>query len=122
MSETTKRLLYWTPRALCIGFALFLSIFAMDVFDMPVDAWQKAFALLMHLIPTGLVLLALVIVWRREWMGAVLFPALAVLHLVTKWGQLHWSAYVVIEAPLVLLAALFWIGWRDRAVLRPSTK
>jgi TRAP-type C4-dicarboxylate transport system permease small subunit len=69
MHETTKRLLYWTPRILCIAFAAFISIFAMDVFSMPLDFWHKALALLMHLIPTAIVLIVLVVVWRGSGSG-----------------------------------------------------
>jgi len=120
MNEATKRLAYWTPRVLCIAFAAFLSIFALDVFDTPGGFWQKSLALAMHLIPTAVVLAALAVAWRYEWIGAILFPLLAILHLVTAWGRLHWSAYVVIEAPLLLLGALFLVNWLNRATLRPS--
>lgn len=123
MNKTSKGVVYWTPRILCIAFAAFLSIFAMDVFSMPVDLWHKSVALVMHLVPTGIVLIALMIVWRREWIGAVVFPLLAILHLVmTKWGQLHWSGYAVIEGPLFLLGVLFLLNWRNRATLRPNPR
>ena len=121
MNETTKRLAYWTPRILCIAFAAFLSIFALDVFSMPFNFRQKILALMMHLIPTWIVLIALAVVWRREWIGAVLFPLLAVFHAVTKWGQLDWSAYAIIDGPLLFLGALFLFNWRNRATLRPTT-
>ena len=122
MNDTTKRLLYWTPRILCIAFAAFISIFAMDVFSLPLDVWHKALALLMHLIPTAIVLIVLMIVWRREWIGAVLFPLLAVFHAVTKWGQLDWAAYAMIDGPLLLLGILFGFNWRSRSTLRPNPR
>jgi len=75
---------------------------------------------LMHLIPTGIVLVVLIAVWRRERIGAVLFPLLAVSHLVTMWGQLDWSGYAVIDGPLLLLGILFWVSWRNRVTLSPS--
>ena len=89
---------------------------------MSVDFRQKALALVMHLIPTAIVLVALAVAWRREWIGAVLFPLLAVLHLVMAWGRFDWSAYVVIEGPLLLLGALFLVNWLNRATLRPSVR
>ena len=122
MNENTRRLLYWTPRILCIVFAAFLSIFALDVFDMPVDFRHKMLALLIHLIPSGLVLAALIIVWRREWIGAVIFPLLALLHLVGMRGRLDWTGYVGIEGPLVLLGILFGLNWRSRATRRPGMR
>ena len=115
-----KRLVFWSPRIMCIAFAAFLAIFALDVFSMPGDVWYKARALFVHLIPAGMVLIVLAIAWRREWIGAVVFPLLALVHLVTKWGQLHWSAYAIIDGPLLLLGILFLVNWRMRAVLRPN--
>ena len=115
-----NRVVFWTPRIICIAFAAFLAIFALDVFDMPGGFWYKALALFVHLIPTGIVLIVLAIAWRREWIGAVVSRLLAVLHLVTKWGQLDWSAYAMIDGPLLLLGVLFLVNWRKRAVLRPN--
>jgi hypothetical protein len=119
-NEMTGRLLYWTPRILCIAFAAFLGIFAMDVFALPLDPWHKALALLMHLIPTAVVLVALAIVWRWEWIGAVLFPLLAVFHLVTKRGRLDRAGYAMIDGPLLVLGVLFLVNrlGRRRAGLR----
>lgn len=121
VNETTRAWVYWTPRILCLAFAAFLGVFALDVFSMSLGFWHTGLALLMHLIPSGIVLIALVVVWRREWIGAVLFPLLAAYHLVTKWGQLDWSGYAVIDGPLLLLGVLFWLSWRSRATFKPST-
>ena len=122
MTEATKRLVYWAPRILCVGFSAFLSIFAVDVLRMPADLWNQGLALLVHLIPALIVLVALAVVWRREWIAAVLFPLLAAFHVVTKWGQLDWSGYAVIDGPLLLLGALFLVSWHNRAGLRQSAR
>jgi hypothetical protein len=122
MSETIQRLLFWAPRLFCIAFAAFLGIFALDVFDMPVGPMEKAFALMMHLIPSATVLVALAIVWRWEWVGALIFPLLAAFHLLSMWGRrLDWSGYAVIEVPLVLLGILFLVNWRNRKAFTPRT-
>lgn len=121
MSQTIQRLLFWAPRLFCIAFAAFLGIFAMDVFELQVGPLEKAFALMMHLIPSAVVLVALSIVWRWEWVGALIFPLLAGFHLVSFWGRLHVSGYAVIEVPLVLLGLLFFANWRSRRALVPPT-
>jgi hypothetical protein len=122
MTETSNRLLYWTPRIVCIAFAAFLGIFALDVLGSPLDFWHKALALLIHLTPTWILLATLVLLWRREWIGALIFPLLAVFHLVTKWGRLDWAGYAMIDGPLILLGVLFWLSWRNRATLRRNPK
>lgn len=120
MNDTGRRMLHWTPRVLGIAFAAFLAIFAVDVFDMPLDAGQRIQALLMHLVPAGLVLAALVLAWRHEWIGAILFPSLALLHLALSWGRLDWSACAAIEGPLILLGLLFGLDWRNGRTLAPG--
>ncbi len=117
MKTITKRLLFWTPRILCLLFAGFISIFALDVFDERHGFWNITLALLIHLIPTWLVLGVLAVAWRWEWVGAVLFTALGALYLST-WGRFHWAAYLCISGPLLLVGALFLVNWFCRSELR----
>ena len=118
MNPNVKRALFWAPRMLCILFALFLSLFAFDVFGEGVGLWEAILAFLIHLTPVYLVVIVLAISWKREWLGAALFAALAVLYAALTRGREHWSAYLLISGPLLLLAALFWLNWKRRAQLR----
>lgn len=118
--QRTQQVVHWTPRLLGLAFAAFLAIFALDVFTMRLTTGERVVALLMHLIPTGIVLLTLALVWRREWIGAVVFPLLAVAHLVSKWGQLDLSGYAIIEAPLLVIGAMYLASWRTRLQMRAS--
>jgi hypothetical protein len=107
MKTWTRQLLFWSPRFLVIGLALFLSLLALDVFGEGRGFWGTALALFMHLVPVYIVVITLVIAWRREWIGAILFPALAVLYVFLSWGKLHWSAFLAITVPLFLIGVLF---------------
>ena len=118
MTTPIKRALFWTPRILCIVFALFLSLFALDVFEEARGFWQTAGALLMHLIPTFLILAILAASWRWEWVGGALFPVLGLLYIVMAWGRFHWSVYPLISGPLFLLGALFLMNWTKREEIR----
>ena len=118
MNTSIKRTLFWTPRALCILFAMFLSFFALDVFSEGYGFWETILALLIHLIPVYIVVIVLVIAWRWEWIGAILFFALALFYLVWSWGRFHWSAYLVISGPLVLLGVLFLFNWIYKTQMR----
>ena len=111
-------MIFWAPRVLCILFALFLSFFALDVFNEGYGFWETIFALLIHLVPVYIVVIILAIAWRWEWVGAVLFLSLSMLYLFISWGRVHWSAYLGISAPLVLLSALFLLNWKYRKELR----
>jgi len=114
----TMRILFWAPRMLCILFALFLSIFALDVFESGVSFWNAILGLLIHLIPVYLVIIALVVAWRWEWIGALFFFTLAVLYLVLAWGRFPWSVYLIISGPLVLIGVLFLLNWSHTNKLR----
>ena len=118
MKSPLKQCLVWTPRILGMLFAVFLSLFALDVFGEGHGFWKTILALLIHLVPTGLVLIALAIAWRWEWLGGLLFIGLGALYLVMAAGRFHWSAYVVIAGPLFLVGVLFLVNWRFEATLR----
>lgn len=118
MNTSTKRVLFWTPRVLCILFAMFLSLFALDVFDESQGLGKTILALLIHLIPVYIVVIVLVIAWRWELVGAILFKAFAVLYVVLAWGRFHWSTYLVISGPLVVVGILFLFNWIYRTQLR----
>ena len=61
MSHLSKRCLFWAPRALSIVFVAFLSLFAMDVFSEHLGLWRTALALTMHLIPSFVLIAALIL-------------------------------------------------------------
>lgn len=69
MSRVTAGLLYWSPRILSIAFAIFLSLFALDVFNEIHGFWQTVLAFLIHLIPAMIFVAALIVAWRWEWIG-----------------------------------------------------
>lgn len=105
------RLSLWFPRILAVLFALFLSVFALDVFAEPNGFWTTLVALLMHLVPSAIVIAVLAIAWRWEAVGAALFGALGIAYLVVEWGRFSWMAYAFISGPLILIAALFLLDW-----------
>ncbi len=112
-----KRALFWTPRILGILFAAFLSLFALDVFSAAYSLGETILALLIHLIPTTLIVLALAIAWRRDWLGTVVFTALALFYVAWS-GRLDWI--LVISGPLFLISILFLLNWIYAKYTRPA--
>lgn len=86
----------------------------LDVFAEPAGFWPTFLALLMHLIPSAIVVLVLLIAWRREALSSVLFCALAVGYFVWAWGHFDWAAYTFISGPLFLIGVLFLFDWLRR--------
>lgn len=109
--QPAGRLLYWTPRIFGLLYAAFTSVFALDVFGEGYTFWRTILALMMHLIPTAVVLGALAISWRWGWAGGPVFLAIGAWYLVASWGRFPWSTYLVIAGPLFLLGLLFEIDW-----------
>ena len=114
MKDSVKALIYWSPRVLGILFALFISIFAMDVFSEERPFLETLVALFMHLIPTFLVVIVLIAAWRREWIGAVIFIGLGLFYIVFAWGRFHISAYFAIAGPLIIMGIIFALNWKYR--------
>ena len=122
MKRTTKHALFWSPRVLSILFAAFISVFAMDVFGEGYGFWQTCLALLMHLVPTALLLAALIVAWRRAWVGAILFIGLGALYIVTMWGRFPWSTYALMSGIPCLIGLLFLADWRyGRSMVEPTS-
>ena len=107
MNSNTKRWLYWLPRVLSILFAMFISIFALDVFGEGYNFWETLVALFMHLVPTFILVAVLAIAWRWERVGAALFLALAIIYLVLTDGRM-----LTIPIPLIIVSLLFLVSWR----------
>jgi hypothetical protein len=120
MPRPVQRVLFWAPRILGILFAAFISLFALDVFGEGYGFWETILALLIHLIPTAILVAVLIISWRWEWVGGVLFPALGALYLVMAKG-FPWSAYLMVSGPLFLMGVLFLLNWLYRGKLLGSS-
>ncbi len=120
MNISLKQLLFWTLRVLGILFAAFVTTFAFDVFGEGYGFPEIILALVMHLIPTLVVLTLVVIAWRWEAVGGLLLIALGAWYLIGSWGRFGWSTYLVISGPLFLTGVLFLTDWVYRARLRRS--
>ena len=119
MNTFSRNLLFWTPRVICIAFAIFLSLFALDVFNEHLGFGKTLLALLIHLLPVYIVLLVLAIAWRWEWVGALIFAGLATWYAMHRalWHR-HPDWVAVIAGPMLVLAALFLANWLRHDQLR----
>lgn len=114
MEKLLTRALYWAPRVLSLLFAAFISLFALDVFGEGYGLWETLLDLVIHLIPTALILLIAALAWRWEWVGALAYLGMAAWYVAGSGGRQHWVTYVVIVGSLLLLAVLYLLSWRWR--------
>jgi hypothetical protein len=110
MNTTLKKSLFWVPRIAGILFVLFISLFALDIFDERLGFWGTIVGLFMHLLPSILLTIAIVIAWKREWFGALLFIGWAVWY-VASMRRLDWIAYTVLAGLPVVIGLFFLAGW-----------
>lgn len=119
MSKFVKQALYWTPRVAGILFALFLSMFALDVFEMNLGFWETIVGMIMHLIPAILLAIAILLAWRWEWIGAVIFCGWSVFYMASARG-LPWSVYAIIAGIPLVIGILFLVNWIYRREIRAA--
>ena len=121
MEKPLNQFIFWAPRVVSIAFIAFLGLFAADVFGQGYGFLKTVGALLMHLIPNFVLMIVLIVSWKREWVAAIFYPALGVVYLVWAWGRFDWRAYLFISGPLFLTGLLFLLGWQDRKRKRPAS-
>ncbi|TFH36604.1 MAG: hypothetical protein E4G99_04575 [Anaerolineales bacterium] len=107
MAEQRRSALYWAPRVIGMISAVLLGIVALDVFAAGYPFGELLVALLMHLIPSLLILVVLIIAWRWERLGGGLFILLGVLYTVLFWDPGRWVAFLIVSGPLFLAGILF---------------
>ena len=118
MNATLKKTLFWTPRIAGILFILFISLFALDIFDLQLGFWGTVVGLFMHLIPSILLTIAIVIAWKREWFGALLFIGWAIWYVSFFMRGFDWIVYGLIAGLPALIGLLFLVGWIWRKQIR----
>ncbi len=129
MSILSKRALFWTPRILSIVFIAFLSLFSLDVFGEHLGFWQTVLAFTMHEIPVFVLIGALLLAWRWEWIGAALYAAAGLLYVswvvsmsrpVPAAMRLVWI--LMIAGPAFVIAGMFLAGWLKRSELHTTSR
>jgi len=114
MNRTVSRVLFWSPRILSMLLVGFLSLFSMDVFSETSGFWKTLAAFAIHEIPAGIVLVGLLLAWRWEWIGTVVYLAAAAAYGLFSLPR-HPDWFMGIGGPLVLIALLFLLNWVKRS-------
>ena len=72
MNKSIK-VFHWLPRIICMLAILFVSLFAADAFAPELTIWQQLGAFIIHLIPSFILLVFLIVAWKREKIGGIIF-------------------------------------------------
>ena len=113
----SQKPLYWIPRVLSILYVLCLMVFSLDVFSENLGFWGTIQGLFIHNIPALILLIASVISWKYELVGAVVFN-LAGLFYIYWLIKVHFpqqtllSCILGIDLPAFIIGISFYINWR----------
>jgi hypothetical protein len=107
----------WSARILAIVFILFISMFALDVFWEGYDFLYLVIALFMHLLPSLVLLLALIFVWKRPGTGGCIFMVLGVLMTLFFNTYREATSFLLISLPVFVIGGLFFLSKRDNSNL-----
>ena len=114
---TSLKIVHWLPRIICILAVLFISMFALDAFEPGLSLGQQLLNFLKHLIPSFILLGILLLAWKWEKIGGILFTiiglAFSVLVFNINYYRNHFSLgqtlliVLAIAIPFVLVGVLF---------------
>jgi hypothetical protein len=70
-----EKALYWIPRILTILAIIFMMMFSLDSIGEPGPVGRKLLGLLIQNIPALILIAVLVVAWKREMIGGIIFIA-----------------------------------------------
>jgi hypothetical protein len=119
MERKVSKFIYWTPRVLSIIFIAFLALFSLDVFEGNYGFWGTVLGLFIHNIPAMILLIILIISWKREIVGGIGFVLAGILYIAMiliniiktgfEWYYLLWA--LQISGIAFFIGILFLVGW-----------
>jgi hypothetical protein len=110
------KIYHWLPRIICILAILLISLFALDAFQPNLSIWEQIGAFLMHLIPSFILTVLLLIAWKWEYIGGIIFTisglGLSPIVFMHNYNMNHsiWMSLGVIcsiTLPFVVIGVLF---------------
>ena len=103
MTSVGHAIAKWLPISLGVLFAAFLGIFALDS--------ESVVGFAMHMIPSMVILVGVLVGWRRPLVGGVLFLAMAIAATLQFNTYRHLFTILFITGPFVLVGILFLLHW-----------
>lgn len=96
-----------------------MALMSLDIFDMKLGFWGTLLGLFMHNIPVFILLVVLLISWKHEIVGGIVFISAGILYIVImlmntlrnsfEWYMISYS--FIIAGPAFLIGILFIINW-----------
>lgn len=120
--EEVNKFVYWPPRIASIIFIAFLAIFALDVFEGESSIFEKMIGLFIHLLPNFILLVILIIAWKNEKIGGILFVLLSVVFTYFFKTYTNPHSFIFVSLPVFVIGILFFIQWNFRKIQKSKIK
>jgi len=113
-------LLHWAPRVLAMLAILFVSMFSLDAFHASVPLKDQILDWLMHMLPSFVLIIVLVIAWKWENIGGIIFLSVGLAFSpYVFWGNYThnhsiWLSFFIILTitfPFMLTGFLFMLSY-----------
>ncbi len=118
--KTSTRVFHWLPRIICILAILFVSLFAADAFTPGLTIWKQLGGFLIQLIPSLILLAFLIVAWKWELIGGIIFVVIGLvtspLVFMLNHNRNHFSIcaslidVLIITFPFIVVGVLFIIS------------
>lgn len=104
-----EKILLWTPRILAVLAILFLMLFSMDCFEEGQGIKEQLICFFMHNIPAFIIVAILIVAWKWEQIGGMLFIVAAFAGSIFFNGfRGNWGVNIIM-APFLISGILFLI-------------
>lgn len=102
----------WIPRILIILVSLFAAMFSLDVFEGSGPIGHKLLGLLMHNIPVLLIMLTLILTWKRPLVAGIVLSSITLIFIILLaiyFKKFFWMDMLIFILPLLICVALFFL-------------
>jgi hypothetical protein len=102
-----QKILFWIPRVMAILAILFMMMFSIDVFEANEPIYRKLLGFVMHNIPVLILIIILLVSWKYEIIGGILFIAFSIAGSIFFRTFSGNPASLVVMVPFLIVGILF---------------
>jgi hypothetical protein len=104
----------WSARALIFCLTGVFSLFSADSFDGGIVDFKTIRDWLIHMIPSLVLLIPLLVFWKRFFVLACIYLTLGLSYLVVSWNKFPISVHFLITLPLIISSIFFFLAYANR--------
>lgn len=106
----------WVARLIALAAIAFMMLFSLDCFDGEYSFQEKLICLFMHNIPAFILIISLIIAWKWELAGGMIFIFLTMAMAIffRSFTGNPWS--IIVISPFLITGVLFILAWHFKPI------